>query len=156
MIAVESGSRRFNTGSGWKPMVRIYRRNPQIESTELPVADSTKAKLCPECGHILTRRMVGHGIDFQIDRCGACGGIWFDKNEWEILRDRNLHDDVHFIFSSAWQHRLVEDQQKKTHEKRIETILGPSDYAQLKDFKKWILNHPRRSTMMAYLSDLDL
>jgi Zn-finger nucleic acid-binding protein len=128
---------------------------PSEESTKLPVADSTKAKLCPECGHILTRRMVGHGIDFQIDRCGTCGGIWFDKNEWEILKSRNLHDDIHFIFSSAWQHRIIEEQQKKTYEKRIETILGNPDIVKLKDMKLWIAGHPKRTTMMAFLSDLE-
>ena len=125
------------------------------EGTQLPVADSTQAKLCPECGHLLTRRQVGHGIDFHIDRCGTCGGVWFDKNEWEILKEHNLHDDVHFIFSSAWQHRTVEEQQNKTYEKRIETILGAGDFAKLKDFKQWILRHPKRNTMMAYLSGLD-
>lgn len=125
-------------------------------SPQPPVTDSTKAKICPECGHLLTRRIVGHGINFSIDRCGTCGGIWFDKNEWEILKNRNLHDDIHFIFSSAWQHRIVEEQQKKTYEKRIETILGSSDFAKLKDLKSWLARHPKRNTIMAFLSDLDV
>src|SRR4051812_19270040 len=55
------------------------------EQVSAPVRDSTAAKLCPECGRFLIRHKVGHGVDFCIDRCTACGGIWLDANEWQTL-----------------------------------------------------------------------
>ena len=128
---------------------------PAEEGEQRRVVDSTKAKLCPECGHFLSRNKVGHGVEFHIDRCVTCGGIWFDKNEWEVLRSRNLHDDVHFIFSSAWQHAVAEQENKETYEKRIEAIIGKQDYARVREFKGWADGHDKRSTIMAFLADLD-
>ena len=129
---------------------------PAEEGVQLPVSDSTKAKLCPECGHLLTMKKVGHGVDFHVDRCATCGGIWFDRNEWEILESRNLHDDVHFIFSSTWQRKVSDEENQRTYEKRIETLLGEQDFARVKDFKEWTATHPKRNTIMAFLADMDV
>jgi Zn-finger nucleic acid-binding protein len=128
---------------------------PADDGESLPVTDSTNAKLCPECGRFLSRKKVGHGVDFHIDRCATCGGFWFDKNEWEILKSRNLHDDVHFIFSSAWQHRIADEDRRETYDKRISIILGQHDWTRASDFKNWTAIHPKRSTIMAYLADID-
>ena len=128
---------------------------PAQPDEKQPTTDSTKAKLCPECGHFLTRNKVGHGIEFHIDRCTTCGGIWFDKNEWDILKSRNLHDDIHFIFSEAWQHNVAQQENKETHEKRIQMILGDNDYAKVHEFKQWADTHAMRSTIMAFLAGLD-
>jgi hypothetical protein len=40
---------------------------------------------CPKCGQPLREERY-HGI--QVDRCAACGGIWFDSGEAESLLDR--------------------------------------------------------------------
>jgi len=128
---------------------------PAEEDEQLPTKDSTKAKLCPECGHLLSRNKVGHGLNFHIDRCPTCGGFWFDKNEWEILKSRNLHDDVHFIFSAAWQHKIAKEEDRGAYESRIETILGKQDCTKVRNFKKWTATHPKRNTIMAFLADLD-
>ena len=112
--------------------------------------------MCVDCGRILRRYKVGHDIDFMLDHCAECNGVWFDKNEWAILKSRNLHDDVHFIFSSAWQHRIVEDEQKKAYKKRIETMLGEEDYSRVNAFKEWAATQSKRNTIMAYLADLDV
>lgn len=129
---------------------------PPEEGKSLPVSDSIAAKLCPECGRFLCRSKVGHGVVFHIDRCTSCGGIWFDKNEWEILESRNLHDDVHFIFSTAWQHSIVKEEQRRSYEQRVETILGREAFDRVKDFKSWANNHPRHHTIKAFLADLDV
>ena len=68
----------------------ILPEKPVAETSPLPVNDSQAGKICPECGHFLTRRKVGRGISFHLDRCNNCGGIWFDKNEWEILHTRKV------------------------------------------------------------------
>ena len=129
---------------------------PPADDEPTAADDSGPGKICPECGHFLTRCRVGHGVDFHVDRCATCGGLWFDRNEWEILKARNLHDDVHFIFSAAWQHRLAEDEQRETYEHRVATLLGEADYGRVRDFKRWVAEHEKRSTVMAYLGDLDI
>ena len=70
---------------------------------ESRAADGPYLRRCPECDYILGRFRVGRGIPFTLDQCRNCGGAWFDAGEWQALRDRNLHDDLHFILSDDWQ-----------------------------------------------------
>ena len=159
LVCDECGGQWIKAFQYWK-WLRAHGENlperPPEDGRDLPVSDSTKAKLCPECGHFLRRVRVGHEVEFQRDRCGGCGGLWFDKNEWEVLQSRNLHDDVHFVFSWAWQHRVAEDEYKQTHLARMETILGSADLAKVRQFKEWTEAHPKRSSIMSFLADLDV
>ena len=69
---------------------------------ELPAPDEARpAKLCPQCGRLLTRAKVGRGVNFRLERCAACGGMWLDAGEWESLRAAGLHRDLHHVFSPA-------------------------------------------------------
>ena len=133
---------------------------PPGEQASLPVPDSRPGKLCPECGAFLIRHKVGHGIDFHLDRCGRCGGIWLDKNEWQVLKGRNLHDDVHFVFSEAWQTQVKQEERSKQYRDVVVGVLdgklaqhcSQADIARLKEFKDWIDDHPCRKELYAYLA----
>src|SRR5262245_58234568 len=84
--------------SGEFPLPPDYR--PQnVEDAGRP------ALLCPESGCLLVRYQVGHGFRFHLDRSPRTGGIWLDAGEWEALKSKGLHDELHFIFSSSYQHR---------------------------------------------------
>lgn len=135
---------------------------PPEAGASLPVADSKPGKLCPECGAFLIRHAVGKGIDFHIDRCGRCGGIWLDGNEWEILVSRGLHDDVHMIFSEAYQTHIKQRQRSEEYRTTVTNILDgklgqqldEADLARLKDFQHWLAAHPAAEQMFAYLLSL--
>lgn len=120
------------------------------ESADPPVDDSTAAKLCPECGHFLRRYPVGAGLTFSLDRCGNCGGMWFDRNEWEVLKKHGLHD-VHKIFSEIWQHQVLSEEQAKARERLYLDKFGPDDYARASEIKGWIDGHPLKSELRAFL-----
>lgn len=124
---------------------------PADETAALPVKDS-QAKLCPECGRILWHCRVGHGLDFYIDRCSNCGGLWFDSNEWQVLKSRNLHDDVHFVFSGAWQYRVREDERAESVEQRLLRMLGEADLGEARRIKAWIDAHPQRELLRSFLA----
>ncbi len=94
--------------------------------------DSTKAKLCPECGRFLTRYRVGHGADFVIDRCGNCAGIWLDSSEFELLRSMKLHDKMHFVFSAAWQADNVRADRERAETQRLTERLRDVDFAEIR------------------------
>lgn len=130
----------------------ILPEKPESEAAELPVEESKEIKICPECGHFLTRRKVGHGISFRIDRCATCGGIWLDKNEWEILKSRNLHDEIHLVFGAAWQDGIVKEDIQKGIEEKFKEIFGEGDYAKLKEIKSWIDSHPKRNSIIGFLA----
>ena len=152
----QCGGRWIQSFQYWKWLETLgsfSTEKPSTTTNNLPVEDSSAGKLCPECGHFLSHKKVGHGVDFHLDRCGNCGGIWFDKNEWEILQSKNLHDDVHFVFSTAWQKQIHEDEIEQTQEQRFEKILGPDDYQKTKEIAEWINSHPNKSTILSYISD---
>ena len=125
------------------------------EVTPLSVNDSGPAKLCPECGHFLTRHKVGRGVDFHIDRCASCGGIWFDANEWEMLKSRSLHDDVHFVFSAAWRAEVLREERQRSRTRLLTEKLGSGDLAEIQRIKAWIDQHPKRNELYAYLANCD-
>jgi len=117
------------------------------------IKDLDKAILCPDCGHILLKFKVGHGIDFFLDHCNSCNGVWLDKNEWNALKDRNLHDEIHRIFTTSWQKQIRKDELANRMEQIYLEKFGNEDYEKVKKIKKWLDSHPRRSTLLAYLND---
>lgn len=117
----------------------------------LPVNDTGPGKLCPECGRFITHYAIGHDVPFHLDRCSNCGGIWFDNNEWEILESRNLHDDVHYIFSEVWQAAVIRAERQQSRQQQLESRLGPEDLAELKRTQSWINSHEKADVLLAYL-----
>ena len=118
--------------------------------------DSGGGKLCPACGRFMTRMRVSLDLPFQIDRCGACAGMWFDRGEWEQLRARGLHLRLHAFFSESWQNHLREKDRRLQHEARCRALLGEEFYARLRDMKRWLDVHPQRAAVLAYLADTSL
>ena len=120
-------------------------------SLDLPPVDSPHAKICPECGKLMSRYRVGHGVDFALDRCAACGGIWFDANEWEALARVGLADRVHFVFSSAWQAEIGRQESAAGERRRLTERIGAGDLAEIDRIVGWLGHHPRRRELVAYL-----
>lgn len=125
--------------------------SPAADSGQCRAEDNTSAKLCPECGHFLRRFPVGHGIEFGLDRCGNCGGMWFDANEWEVLKGRNLHDDVHKIFSEVWQKQVRDEEHLAAMEAFYKEKFGEGGYQKAQEIKTWIETHPHNAELRAFL-----
>lgn len=117
------------------------------------LADGDKARICPECTRILVRCKVGHGIDFYLDRCSHCGGIWFDRDEWAVLKVRNLHDDAHFIFSRSWQDQVLRQEREESRERWFERTLGAEDFQKVREFRDWIQKQEHRSAVVRYITE---
>jgi Zn-finger nucleic acid-binding protein len=118
--------------------------------TLIQVSDLQRAKLCPECRRIMLQYKVGHGTTFTLEQCGSCQGFWFDANEWEALRERNLHDQVHLIFSAPWQSEVRKDEACQFLESMYTGRLK-DDYEQVKQIKEWIDSHPEQELILDYL-----
>lgn len=121
-----------------------------------PTDDSKPGKLCPECGRFLAHKPVGHGLSFNLDRCGHCGGMWFDKQEWNALRQRSLHTDAHMIFSDTWQIQVREDRRLDMERERLKQKLGAVDYNELLRVGQWLQHHPERAILLAVLNHEDI
>jgi Zn-finger nucleic acid-binding protein len=126
----------------------------QPEGEPIAATDVQHAKICPECRRLMLRYQIGHGLDFALDQCGSCNGVWFDKNEWEALKQRNLHDEVHLIFTAPWQTQVRKDERRR----HLETIYArqfQGDYAEIKRIKEWVDAHPEKSRILAFFNDPD-
>ena len=108
-------------------------------------------KICPESGHLMSRYKVGPPLTFSLDRCGHCGGTWFDGNEWEILQHSELCHQVHLIFSPAWQARVRRAEQVRELLAQFAAKLGPLDFATVQRTKAWLDSHPHREAIIGYL-----
>ena len=117
------------------------------------VADAALAKLCPDCGRFLRRYNVWPGSDLHLERCSTCNGVWFDCQEWQALKQKNLHDKITLIFTKHWQKRLREEESRRRFEKMYQDRFGEKDYDAIKRVRRWLDNNPQRSGLLAYLLD---
>lgn len=51
---------------------------------------------CPQCGRTMRRQFFVYSYPVEIDRCMYCTGIWFDKQELELLQYIYEHRDKYF------------------------------------------------------------
>ncbi len=114
--------------------------------------DSLQAKICADCGGLLTKFRVGHGIDFYLDYCGKCQGVWLDHNEWQSLKNRNLHDEINRIFTTKWQNQLRAEHVQQHLDRIYRERLG-DDFERVQQFRAWLTNHPQESLIRAYLRE---
>lgn len=117
--------------------------NPQWDTDEL--------KLCPNCQRMMARYKIFPDVAYYLDRCNHCNGIWFDKNEWEALAERNLQDDLHEFFTHPWQDRLREQEAAHKMEKIYISKFGEVDYALIQNIRGWLRDHPQSQMLLAYL-----
>ena len=123
--------------------------------TDLTLAEPGKYIDCPECRFRMVKYLVGHGFTFTLDHCQGCKGIWLDKNEWQALKKRNLHDDLHSMFTAFWQAQAQREKRKKKFEEIYVERFGAEDYAEIKRVRWWLDTKINREELVAYLTDKD-
>ncbi len=116
-----------------------------------PKWDADILKLCPNCGHIMKRYKVIPDTNLFLDRCGYCNGVWFDKHEWDVLVERNLHDNLNEFFTRPWQDRLHAEETKGHMERIYSEKFGEEDYQRIKEIREWLWKHPHSGMLLAYL-----
>jgi len=143
----------------WKWLRKNPGRLPHLPASELcetellgAEADTdAQAKLCPVSGTLMMRYRVGHGFKFHVER-SANGGIWLDGGEWEQLRARNFHDELHLMFAAPWQREIREQAQSEGAEKRLRENVGDELYERLVDIRSVLSGHPARQEAIAFLT----
>jgi len=121
-------------------------------SVELPVVDTKTALCCPKDNSILIRYRVSAELDFNLDHCEKCRGVWLDQNEWQSLVQKNLHSKLHLFFTDEWQSKLKKDEIKNRFEQKYMDNFG-KDYEKIKSFKKFLDSHKERERILAYMVD---
>jgi len=152
------GGNWIDAGSYWtwlesRPKPDAADAIPPADAAKLlPVADSGPGKFCPRCGRFLARAKPGHGLEFVLTRCGGCGGIWLDANEWANLKTIGLHERIHLIFSDSWQAEVAKAERERGYEQLLLERLGGEALAEIKRIKAWLDNHPKKNELYAFLT----
>ena len=123
-------------------------------ATTTKATEDQQARLCPACQVIMLKWQVGHGLAFKIDRCGSCGGIWLEEDEWDALKAKNLHDEIHRVFSSAWQ----SDERRAQMRAKLEAVYRKrfaGDYERVESFREWLGDQENRAQILAYIQESD-
>ena len=122
----------------------------------VPVADpkaDQRALICPESGCVLIRHRVGRGLNFHIERSPKTGGIWLESGEWDALKSKDLHEEMHHIFGAPYQRKLRNDESRVQLKKLFAQRIGPADFVRVNEFKHWLYQHGRHREIIAYLLD---
>lgn len=134
----------------WKGKGEDMPPNP-VDSQMDPTWNVDELKLCPNSGHILARYKIFPDTEFYLDRCGHCNGIWFDKNEWDALVERNWHDNVNEFFTRPWQDDIRAAEARNHMDRLYLEKFGAADYERIKQLREWLKDHPRKGMLFAYL-----
>ncbi|GAA5496017.1 hypothetical protein Rhal01_02198 [Rubritalea halochordaticola] len=139
--------------SYWRWLSRQPERLPHLPAaseTSPEALDSDDAKICPESGQLMQRFKVGHGFSFCLDR-SPNGNIWFDSGEWQALRERQFHDELHLIFTAPWQQGIRSEEKLQAEHKHLTEQLGPELLNELGALAQTLSEHPARELALAYL-----
>lgn len=120
-----------------------------------PVEDENtrRVKLCPNCDRLLAKYRLHTELPFRLDHCGHCGGIWLDSQEWDALKDRNLHDEIYQLITPHRQKQLQQENSRRHFEQRYQERFGAEDYAEIRRIKKWLWENSNRQDLLTYLND---
>lgn len=138
-----------------QPSDEGFQPNSAEAGSRLLVNDSDQAAVCPDCGHFLRKYKIASNIDFQLDRCNHCNGVWFDHNEWEALKMEELHHEINQVFTKPWQAQIRDEITARNFDARYLERFGEHDYEKIKEIREWLEENPNRNTLIAYLLDQD-
>ena len=103
----------------------------------------------------MVKFLVGRGLSFTLDHCEGCKGIWLDRNEWEALKKRNLHDDLNLMFTSFWQTEANRMARKKRSRIFMLADSVRTTMRRLSESVCGLDTKPNREELLAYLIDRD-
>ena len=140
---------------------RVWRENQDFSAspdmTKKPAIDpeivnTEHACQCPKCQGVMSKYRFSVDTDSQLDFCFHCEEIWFDQGEWALLEELSLTAELTQIFTRPWQHTLVREKISRSSQQRWKQRFG-DDYARVSEICAWILDHPSKSQIMAYLTN---
>jgi Zn-finger nucleic acid-binding protein len=116
-----------------------------------PPSKRAKARLCPRCGRIMSACRLSNTPLVEVERCGACNGVWFDGAEMEWAAATGVLARLYHVLNDSGQRRLEEEREAAEHEHRVRAVLGDAVYAEAVRIKAWLDAQPQRGTIMAML-----
>lgn len=114
--------------------------------------DSLDAKICYDCGAILVKTMVGFDINFYVDRCPSCHGIWLDNGEWDKLSKNHIENLINFFFTDYWKNRIFDYNKEKRWKQLLQREVGSGNLLKIFDFIDWLKKQDKKENIIAYIN----
>ncbi len=106
---------------------------------------------CPDGHGLLRRARVTWHDPYFLERCGRCGGVWFDAGEWTRAAKDELFGNLSEVWSPAYRKQLSDDQSHASLEVDLRAKLGSELYDLLHALANRLEAHPHRAVALAYL-----
>ncbi len=110
-----------------------------------------KTGLCPACHGILIRAKVDDDAPFYLERCSACGGIWFDRGELQTILENKLFENLADFWSRSWQQKQRKEKERSDYLALNRAHLGESVFDTVLQLSEILKNHPEKNRAVAFL-----
>ena len=105
---------------------------------------------CPEGHGIMLRARAGEPLDFSIERCPHCRGIWLDEGEWERIVRHEL--DLHSLFDPKMRAKRRAEAVQSRVDDALRDELGDAEFARLRACVETLREHPAKAQALAWIT----
>jgi len=138
----------------WQQQPEFPRPAPATDGPPVAVeTDTGSALISPRSGRLMRKYRVGRGLDFHIDFDASTGGFWLDRGEYEALRARGMHDELHLICSSEYQSQLRAMETAHAREAIARRTLGDELYVELHSLVNRVSATNMSGPVLAFLTE---
>ena len=110
-----------------------------------------KTGVCPAGHGIMLRGKVYGEEEFYLEKCVTCGGIWFDKGEWQQVAEANLFQDMQNFWSVSWQRKQQQIKNREAFLSLNKNLLGEELFLSVMELAGLLKNHPEKNRALALL-----
>lgn len=114
-------------------------------------AADAKVGFCPGGHGLLIRARVETERPFYLDRCGTCGGVFFDEGEWAALAASEWLQHLDDLWDPVFRRRMREERSRSQHIEALQQALGREAAQQVIDLAAALKDHPMQSLAVAFL-----
>ena len=109
--------------------------------------------VCPDGHGIMIRARIEDAVPFYLERCSACGGVWFDKGEWQRIAGRHFLNNLAEFWSYSWQRRQRQEKSRQAYLRNNEELLGKDMFNSLLALAGLLKTHKEKGLAMAFLQE---
>ena len=146
-----------NCGGNWiliEDYVSWKECNPQFsfdESVKCEVDDTKTAILCPVTGTIMRKLRISSSTSHRLDYSVSVGGVWLDKGEWELLKEKGLAGSLNAVLTAHWQQNIRMSSAKDNFAEIYKNKFGQESYTKVKELREWLYNQPNKADLRSYI-----
>lgn len=123
-----------------------------VDDAEASAEADEMAGICPRDRCVLVRALVeSDPHPFHLDKCGVCGGVWFDAGEWAAIASSEWLDHLDDLWDPVWRKRVRELRAEQRHLEELERALGTATLKKVQAAIAALRKHPMRSLGLSFI-----